>query len=280
VRDYDLDATLASGQAFRWRRDGTSWVGVISGRWVRLTLQDEVLSARAVLPQQDWTWLSRYLQLDVDLDAVLRSFPNDGPMRTAVAVCRGLRLLRQEPWECLASFLMSATKQIVQIQAIVELLCNRHGDPIPGPSGDQSIRSFPSAERIAALSEGELRRCKMGFRATHLMGAAHAVAQGHLDLARLQELPLDQARAQLMKLDGVGPKIADCVLLFACGFHRAFPVDVWVQRVLSELYFQGRRMPLRTLRDFAAAHFGPHAGYAQQYLFHYARTRRQQRLSV
>jgi N-glycosylase/DNA lyase len=133
--------------------------------------------------------------------------------------------------------------------------------------------SFPTPQRIAAADEAELRACKMGFRAPHLLAAARQIAEGKFDLEQPRRLPLAEARAELMKLRGVGGKIADCVLLFAYGFDSAFPVDVWVERALRELYFPRRRVGDKRLRHFAAAHFGPHAGYAQQYLFHYMRTK-------
>ena len=131
--------------------------------------------------------------------------------------------------------------------------------------------SFPTPERIAAATESELRACKMGFRAPHLLAAARQIADGKFDLNRPCHLPLAVARAELTKLRGVGGKIADCVLLFAYGFDGAFPVDVWVERALRQLYYPRRRVTPKRLRHFAARHFGPHAGYAQQYLFHYIR---------
>jgi N-glycosylase/DNA lyase len=133
--------------------------------------------------------------------------------------------------------------------------------------------AFPSAERLAITTEAELRACKMGFRAPHLLAAVRKIADGKFDLERLRHLPLARAREELMTLRGVGGKIADCVLLFAYGFDAAFPVDVWVERALRQLYFQRRRVSDKRLRHFAATHFGPHAGYAQQYLFHYIRTK-------
>jgi N-glycosylase/DNA lyase len=133
--------------------------------------------------------------------------------------------------------------------------------------------AFPSPEKIARLAEAKLRACKMGFRAPHLLTAARRIADGKFDLERLRHLPLAEARRELMTLRGVGGKIADCVLLFAYGFDDAFPVDVWVERALRELYFRHRRIGEKRLRHFAATHFGPHAGYAQQYLFHYMRTK-------
>ena len=297
VRDYDLAATLTSGQTFRWQQTGDAWDGVIHGRWLRLRqLTSPPLSsssslshieATITLPDDDWRWLTNYLRLDDDHAAALASFPDDAPMRAATAHCRGLRLLRQEPWECLASFILSSTKQIVQIQQCVALLCERYGDLLreppgegtgptccrPGPPTRRASFSFPPALRLAAATEAELRSCKIGFRAAYLRDAARRVSSGMLDLAALPGLPLEEARAALMECHGVGRKIADCVLLFSLGFDTAFPIDVWVERALQQLYFPKRRVKRARLERFAATHFGPHAGLAQQYLFHYLRTR-------
>lgn len=279
VRDYDLAATLGCGQAFRWERRGDRWLGVMDGRWVELRQIGEHIFARTAEPQTNWHWLESYLQLRLDLAAVLATFPDDEPMRHAVAACRGLRLLRQPAWECLASFILSSTKQIVQIRQIVGELCARHGTPVPTPETESPAFAFPTAEQIAALTEPELRACKMGFRAPYLLGAARAVARGELNLTALREFSLAEARAQLLKLPGVGPKIADCVLLFAYGFPTAFPVDVWVMKALRQSYFRNRRVNLVRLRTFSATHFGPHGGYAQQYLFHSLRLSEGKKLS-
>ena len=262
---------------------------------MRLTQTDDGIHAETATPVKNWDWLREFLQTGVDWDAVLESFPDDAPMRAAVEACHGLRVLRQDPWECLASFILSSTKQIVQIRQIIALLCERFGEPIM-PGAPASCRpflrrifgrqdagapgksrhlccTFPSPEKIAGLTEPQLRACKMGFRAPHLLAAARQIADGTFDLNRPRRLPLAEARAELMKLRGVGGKIADCVLLFAYGFDGAFPVDVWVERALRELYFPRRRVTAKRLHHFAATHFGPHAGHAQQYLFHYMRTK-------
>jgi N-glycosylase/DNA lyase len=290
VRDYDLTATLDSGQAFRWQKQSDSWIGVIGKHWVRLTQTSHDIRAESAAPVADWNFLRDFLQTEINLAAVLKTFPDDEPMRAAVASCRGLRLLRQDPWECLASFILSSTKQIVQIRQIVSVLCERFGEraefcngglrpPIILASGeasavtDRRYNSFPSPQRIAACTEVELRACKMGFRAPNLLAAARQIADGTFDLEKIRQLDYAEARAELMKLRGVGGKIADCVLLFAYGFDSAFPVDVWIERALQRLYFPRRRASEQRLRRFAATHFGPHAGYAQQYLFHYMRTK-------
>ncbi len=293
VRDYDLAATLDSGQVFRWRQTGGAWHGVVGRHFVQLTQTENGIHAMTSAPVEDWNFLREFLQANVDLSAVLKTFPDDEPMRHAVAACRGLRLLRQEPWECLASFILSSTKQIVQIRQIVALLCERFGEPVAGINAEAQrtqrnvglenslrasassapLRSFPPAARIAVLNETELRDCKMGFRAPSLLAAARQIADGKLDLEKIRALNYSDARHELMKLRGVGGKIADCVLLFGYGFDSAFPVDVWIERALQELYFPRRRASEQRLRKFAATHFVPHAGYAQQYLFHYMRTK-------
>jgi N-glycosylase/DNA lyase len=229
------------------------------------------LFAETAEPQTDWRWLADYLQIGVDLDAIIATFPDDLPMREAVGACRGLRLLRQDPWECLASFICSSTKQIVQIRQIIARLCERFGDAVAVPMGERPAFTFPNAERIAAATEQELRACLMGFRAPYLKGTAGIIASGAVSLERLATVPVEEARAALMELPGVGRKIADCVLLFAYGFPASFPIDVWVLRALRELYFSGRRPTMQRLRQFSEIHFGPHGGYAQQYLFHYMR---------
>jgi N-glycosylase/DNA lyase len=274
VEHYDLDNTLSSGQSFRWERHRGGWESVVRDRWVRLVSDREGIVAETAEAVQDWTWLVEYLQTQLDLARVLETFPDDSPMHQAVKSCRGLRLLRQEPWECLASFILSSTKQIVQIQQIVRLLCQRFGRPIAVPEGHDPAFTFPTAERIAACPDCDLRACKMGFRAPYLLGTAQVLVRGEVDLAPLGALRLEQARTELLKLPGVGRKIADCVLLFGYGFQKAFPVDVWVMKALRQLYFpRKRRITMQQVQDFSARHFGPHAGYAQQYLFHYMRTK-------
>jgi N-glycosylase/DNA lyase len=273
VREYDLAATLASGQAFRWRQSGDAWRAVVGGKWVQLRPMAEGIEAATASPCNDWVWLENYLQIQVEFQSVAALFPADEPMREAVRACRGLRLLRQAPWECLASFILSSTKQITQIQQIIENLCGKFGDKVKALDARGSDYSFPQPERLASASEAELRACKAGFRAPYLRETARRVASGEVDLRALAAMPVETARNQLLALPGVGRKIADCVLLFAYGFQEAFPLDVWVMKALRELYFQGRPAPIKTLQKFSASYFGPCGGYAQQYLFHYMRTK-------
>src|SRR5581483_9025986 len=264
VRNYDLAATLDSGQVFRWRQMENSWIGVCGNNFVCLTQIENGIRAEIPLPQENWNWLKEFLQTEIDLQKILKTFPDDEPMRRAVAACHGLRILRQDPWECLASFILSSTKQIVQIRQIVSNLCECFGNELIAPKNYSPIFSFPAAEKIASLTETQLRNCKMGFRAPNLLATAQKIADGTFDLERIRQMNYADAQNELMKLRGVGKKIADCVLLFAYGFDSAFPVDVWVERALQQLYFPRRRVSEKKLRHFATTHFGPHAGYAQQ----------------
>jgi N-glycosylase/DNA lyase len=273
VSNYNLDSTLDSGQAFRWVKVGNSWEGVVGTRWVRLSYSPDAPGIRAETCQDpdDWSWLKKYLDPDFDLDLALSTFPQDPVLQEAIQNCSGLRLLRQDPWECLASFILSSTKQIVQIREVISNVTRCFGAPIKHP-GSRPLCSFPSPQIIASVSETELRSCKMGFRAPYFKAAAELVHSGQIDLPNLHRLPLGMAREQLMKIPGVGRKIADCALLFSCGFEEVFPVDVWIRKVLQQLYFKNRKIKAQRLIEFAETHFGPYGGLAQQYLFHYFRT--------
>jgi len=268
VEDYDLARTLDSGQAFRWRRHEDGWTGVVGNHWVFLQQSETGIDARIAAATTNWRWLVDYLQLSVNLNEVLSQFPIHPLIQQAITQHRGLRLLRQDPWECLASFILSSTKQIAHIKQIVENLCLCHGKPLQHLNGFQAAYSFPSPNRIAGLTESELRSFRMGFRAPYLLCAAEQVASGRLNLEQLRERTLTEARMALMSLPGVGRKIADCVLLFALGFDRAFPVDVWVMRCLQSGWFSDKQIPLQRLVEFSESKFGTYAGYVQQYLFH------------
>jgi len=268
LRDYNLAATLTSGQAFRWREVNGAWENVIAGRWVRLSVKGKKLTAQTDQPQTDWQWLTDYLQLEVNLKKILTAFPKDDPhLAAAKKTCRGLRLLKQDPWETLAGFICSSNKQIVQIQQIIGELCERYGEP-----AHAGWKTFPTAERLAACSEDELRQCRMGYRAKYLRGSAKMITQDQIDLPAIAALNYESAKAELQRLPGIGPKVADCILLFAYAHPQAFPLDTWIIKALRQLYFPRRNPTPKQLHAFIQKHFAPHHGYAQQYLFHHVRT--------
>ena len=270
TRNYNLAATLTSGQAFRWypTADG-AWQGIVGRDQITLRPRENGIEAQTSIPNPNWPAVQHYLQTEIDIDTITATFPNDPPMQAAIAACQGLRLLRQDPWACLASFILSSTKEIVQIQQIVAALCSCYGDAI-----ESQTFAFPSASKLASLTESQLRACKMGFRAPYLLETARIIASNQLNLESIRSLSTAKARETLCELPGVGEKIANCVLLFAYGFQDAFPVDVWVQKAIRQLYFPKRKPTDKRLKKFVQTHFGPNAGYAQQYLFHYMRTQR------
>lgn len=273
VENYNLDYTLDSGQTFRWKKIGEGWEGVINGHWVRLEKHKQGIFAKVYGKVDNWHWLEDYLQVEVNLNEIVNTFPPDKYLNAAVAECRGLRIVKQEPWECLASFLMSSSKQIVQIKQIISNLCYRFGRKIKTASYCEQQYAFPEIETIAMADKLALRECKMGFRAAYLKKSAIYILKNRINLAGLSNLPVEDARNVLMELPGVGAKIANCVLLFSLGFYQAFPVDVWVKKALQQFYFDNNPTKNRELEEFASNYFGEYGGYAQQYLFHYIRTK-------
>jgi N-glycosylase/DNA lyase len=276
VSDFSLALTLECGQAFRWQRHADGWfVGVVGKQIWRLRQTGDVVEWRVVSPsainhQPSPISIDRYLSLDVSLPTIFASFPADPLLHQAARDHHGLRVIRQEPWECLASFIASSSKQIVQIRQIVHLLSQRFGESI-----DAEHHAFPTVSAIARASHQQLWDCKLGFRAKNLLAAARMIDSGQLDLHALRAMDYDRALEKFIKLPGVGEKIANCTLLFACGFNHAFPIDVWIERALRRIYFpRKKRVTARELRQFTRSHFGPFAGWAQQYLFYSERSQK------
>ncbi|MEO7724913.1 MAG: DNA glycosylase [Chthoniobacterales bacterium] len=272
--DFDLALTLDSGQTFHWEPSGAGYLGTIGDRAVYVKQREGAMEIRGV-PAEVAT---QYFALDHPLAEICASFPDDSAMQSAAEFCRGLRIIRQPHWECLASFITSSMKQVAHIRQISHTLRQRFGDE--KSLDGQTVHVYPPPKRVAALQEKDLRACALGYRAKNLLAAAQLISSGEVDLDTLSKLPDDELRSQLCELPGVGAKVANCVMLFAYERLRAFPIDVWVERVLMQKYFpRRRRMTAGKLRDFAAKHFGAHGGYAQQYLFHHARKTTPRRLS-
>lgn len=264
--DFDLEKTLNCGQVFHWEKWGEAFVGAIGDAAASVKQHGDELYFAGVTSRV----IANYLSLDHPLAEICRSFPNDPGMIAARDFCRGLRLIRQPSWECLATFICSSMKQVAHIRQISLALRKRFGAEkmISGTH----VYAFPSPERIGQSSEAELRNCALGYRAKNLLATAKRVASGDADLEAWRKLPDDELRARLCELPGVGAKVANCVMLFAYERLRAFPIDVWIERVLRQQYFPRRRkMTARQLREFCDDYFGEHGGYAQQYLFHHAR---------
>lgn len=254
---FDPAAVFENGQCFRWHREADgAWSGIARGRRLTLRVQRGMLRLWGA-PRAERALWADYFDVGRDYAAVRAAFSRDAALARAVAFAPGLRLLRQEPWETLCSFILSQNNNIPRIRGIIERLCACFGAPAAGGGF-----AFPTPQRLAALSENDLAPLRCGFRAPYVLDAARKVAGGEVNLAALSGRPLDEARGELMRIHGVGPKVADCALLFGCGRVDSFPVDVWVRRILAAYYPAGFPAALRPL-----------GGIAQQFLFYYERSR-------
>lgn len=250
----DISLIFDCGQAFRFdkRADG-AWCGVASGKYIEIHQYENSIKIIGA-DEDDFKniWYD-YFDFSTDYDKILKTFRGDALLENSAAENYGIRVLKQEKWETLCSFIISQNNNIPRIKGIIKRLCENFGEP----TGDDF--TFPEAEKIAVLSAEELAPLRAGFRNKYILDAAQKVASGEVNLAALEELPTELAAAELMKIKGVGKKVAECVMLFAYGRKDAFPIDVWVKRVMS-LYPDG--LPEQVL---------PYRGVAQQYLFHYIR---------
>ena len=269
VEDFDLDLTLNCGQVFHWRRAGAGYAGVIGETPVYV----EQRGGKLFAPVDREEMVRRYFALDHPLKKIYASFPDDPAMNAALATCRGLRIIRQPLWECLASFITSALKQVAHIAQISHLLRTRFGQAV-GNVGGWELFAYPTVERVAALEEAELRACGLGFRARSVLETARtlAAAGGAGKLEAFRSLDRPAALRELTAFRGVGTKVANCVLLFGYEHLDAFPIDVWIERVLRAAYFADEPdAAVGKLQQFSEGYFGSYGGYAQQYLFHHAR---------
>jgi N-glycosylase/DNA lyase len=242
--------------------------GVVRGRLLRLEQRSTELVVHPPADDEAVAIVADYFRLRQSHAAIEARIASVDPiMGSAVDSARGLRLVAQEPWECLVSYIVSANNSVAQISRVVENLSRAWGRPVDG-----SLRySFPAPNDLGCASEAGVLACKAGFRSRSICEAAAKVAGGQLDLDAVAAMDYHAAKQELMLLRGVGEKVADCVLLFSMGKFEAFPVDVWIERAVRHLFFGGEQVSHREIRQWAAANFGLLAGYAQEYLFAYAR---------
>lgn len=250
---FSLADTLNCGQCFRFHEnpDG-SFTGFVGDRM--LTLSQDGPEIKAVSDSDDLSWVGSYLGLDEDYESINRQLSSDPKLAEIVNKCGTIRIMKQPFWETLESFIISQNNNIPRIQGIIDRFCSLYGEDMG------SYHAFPKADNVACLCTDDLSELRCGYRAPYLIDAAQKYASGMLDEEQLRTLPLDEARNILLKVKGVGPKVADCTLLFGLYRLDAFPRDVWIKRAMSALFPDG-------LPSCAAEY----AGIAQQYIFHYAR---------
>jgi len=290
---FSLEYTLESGQLFRWERRGEWWWGVVSGGVLRMKQEGDLLKCSSSSERLDSEFVAHYFRLDVDLEHVLATISKDETISRAVEKFYGLRIVSQDTWECLASFVLATNANIPRIKKMVTNVCSRYGGALEFEGEKRT--TFPKPDDLAKASEKDLLACGLGYRAPFLKRVAASVAEGRVDFSAIANLGYSESRRLLTTellgqklLLGVGPKVADCVLLYSCGKDEAFPIDVWIAKVLATSYptLLGPALTRRYMSEGKAklspsdydkisararAYFGEYAGYAQQYLFMAAR---------
>lgn len=257
TRELDMIKTFECGQCFRWNLgDDGIYRGVANGYYAELEARDGSVYITSDAPEEMWP---QYFDMQTDYDEISRTFTGEY-LSECVRYGRGIRILRQNSWEALCSFIISQCNNISRIKGIVERLCENFGDAIF--VGDKTYYTFPTAERLAALEPDDLACIRSGYRAEYIICAARAVVNGDIDLEALKKCDYKQAIKTLRSIRGVGEKVANCVVLFGLWHMEAFPIDVWMKRALKENFPP----------DFDPATLGSYAGLAQQYIFYYARS--------
>jgi N-glycosylase/DNA lyase len=280
---FDLDFSLCCGQVFRWRKIDGWWYGVVGDKVIKIRQCGSELEFEGA----NEGFVGQYFGLNDNLVEIRACIAKDSYIRAALHRFEGLRIVRQVPWECLISFICATFKSIAAIELMLRKISEKYGEKRIVDGMDFYI--FPAVERLANVSESGLRQCGLGYRAKYVQATAKKIRDENIDLEGLKALPYLKARKKLLEFQGVGLKVADCVLLFSFEKSEAFPVDVWVKRVILNHYADQfpeelvKKMRSRSsltngeyqkIGDFARNYFGRYAGYAQEYLYHSERTQR------
>jgi N-glycosylase/DNA lyase len=278
---FDLDFTLCCGQTFRWEKQGDWWYGAVGENVFK------VRQTRDKLEFENATeaFVRRYFGLNDDLPEIFSQINRDKHIGTAIGEFKGLRILRQDPWECLISYICATYKNIAAIKRMLLHLSRKFGKEIV--LDGYRFFTFPTPMKLAKATSVNLRECELGYRAKYVLKTSKEIFKNDFELEHLKKATYDRAKEELLKFPGVGPKVADCVLLFSLGKLDAFPVDVWIRRAVLRHYsnsfpreFVDKLSHQKSLSEsgynrfnlFGRQYFGKYAGYAQEYLYHYERT--------
>lgn len=266
---FDLCHIFECGQAFRWNKneDG-SYSGVAGKKALTISKNREDIVLYATSCEDFEGFWKNYFDLNTDYLKIKAALSHDAALKTASEFGGGIRILRQDLWESVASFIISANNNISRIKKIVELLCSSFGEELTYMG--KRFYTFPTPEKIATLELSDLAVIRAGFRGKYILDAAKKFADGRISEHELRAMPTDAAKKALMTINGVGEKVASCIILFSLSRCESFPVDVWIKRIMEHIYFDGEKT-VGEISDFAHKKFADLGGYAQQYLFYYAR---------
>jgi N-glycosylase/DNA lyase len=281
---FSLEHTLCCGQLFRWQKLGDWWYGVVADRVVKIKQCGEQLTFQVFPETQNQAFIKNYLRLNDDLPSIMSEINRDEHIKKAIDQFCGLRIVRQEPWECLISYICATYKSIPAIKKMINNISRQFGKKLTVDGYD--FYTFPKPSILAQACPKDLRSCGLGFRAERALETARLVDSGELSPESLRNMDYEAAKRELLGSPGVGPKVADCVLLFSLEKLEAFPIDVWMKRVATTIYAshfdssfinrvasKGSLTPkeYKTIGSFGREYFGRYAGYAQEYLFHLLR---------
>ena len=269
--DFDIEHILECGQCFRfYKKSDKDYLLIAYDKILRVTQGDnKIIFHNTNTNDFDTIW-TNYFDLGRDYGDIKKVLSDiDEHLHKAVSEKGGIRILQQDTWETLISFIISQNKNITHIKILIEELSKKYGTYI-GEEDNVKYYSFPTIEQLSAASEQDLRDLKVGFRAPYIVDACRKVFNNEVDLVGLASMKIEEAKNELMKIKGVGPKVADCVLLFGAKRYEVFPTDVWVKRIMEHYYFN-KDTKIKAIHEFAVEQYGTLAGFAQQFLFYYAR---------
>lgn len=273
LNDFDLGQTLECGQCFHFAKIGHNDYGLVAyGKFLHAVQQENVLILKDTSADDYQSLWRFYFDLDRDYSKIKQYLlKKDKKLKEAIEMMWGVHILNQEFFEVLISFIISQNKQIPHIKQIVAQISKKYGKFV-GQINDIEFYSFPDADMMYHLTEEELRACKTGFRAPYICDAVRCVKEGVISYESLFNANIKECINELIQIKGVGNKVANCVSLFGLGRREAFPVDVWIKRIVEYLYFDGKECSTQTIEQFGQKQFGVYGGYAQQYLFYYGKT--------
>ena len=274
LKNFDLKQTLECGQIFRYEKiSSNSYAVITKNKRIRLTQKPgstTLMIHDSNISEYEEIW-KHYLDMETDYEHIINQVSKDDPyMQKALEYGQGIRILKQDTWEILISFIISQNKAIPHIQQCINNLCEAFGQMITDRDGE-SYYAFPTVEELSKATEQEIRDCKVGFRAPYIMDACQKIMDNTVVLEALPAMSTQEAKEVLMKIKGVGEKVAHCVLLFGLGKTDTFPTDVWIKRIMESIYFDNKETSNQHIIEFANKKYGDYAGYAQQYLFYYGR---------
>lgn len=267
--DFNLTHIFDCGQCFRFNKlSDDSYIGIAFGKALKISDKNGIITLYNTSKDDFENIWYDFFDLSCNYSEIKKTLSSDHIMNQAIKCGEGIRILKQDLWETIVSFIISQSNNIPRIKGIIERLCSNFGKPIDYMGN--TYYSFPSIDEIASLSLEDLSVIRAGFRDKYILNAAKAFKSGNMSLEYLNSLPTPDAKKYLMSIKGIGNKVSDCILLFGMGRVDSFPIDVWIKRIMEYCYFDSEQS-IKNISEFAEAKFGSLGGYAQQYLFFYAR---------